>query len=53
MLVIQDPMDVTGKYLTRATVGNDESGWHDVNFRFDYEGGQLFGQLTGQNQPTR
>lgn len=50
-LVLIDSMNVTGKYLTSASKGLDETARPAVNFSFDAEGARRFGQLTGQNLP--
>src|SRR4029079_7285788 len=50
MLVLLDPQNVTGDYLTSATKGIDESGaGAAVHFSFNAEGARRFEQLTGQN----
>ncbi len=50
ILVRNDPFDVDGRYLTRASQGYD--GPHlAVNFSFNAEGGDKFGQLTSRNLP--
>ncbi len=51
-LVLVDPMNVTGEFLTSATKGLDERGGPAVYFTFNTEGARRFGQLTGQNLPT-
>jgi SecD/SecF fusion protein len=51
-LVLMDPYNVTGKYLTSATKGLDERGGPAVHFSFDRTGSYLFGQLTGENRPS-
>ncbi|MEX0613759.1 MAG: protein translocase subunit SecD, partial [Pirellulales bacterium] len=50
-LVLMDPMNVTGEYLTSATKGLDERGGPAVLFSFDSEGARRFRQLTSQNKP--
>lgn len=50
-LVLIDPMNVTGDYLTSATKGMDERGGPAVHFSFNSAGSQRFGRLTGQNTP--
>lgn len=42
---------VTGKYLTHAAPGTDQSGGPAVNFRFNARGAALFGTLTQNNLP--
>ena len=51
-LVVDDPFNVTGKYLTRADSGVDEGGWK-VLFTFNHRGGRLFGALTARNLPDK
>lgn len=53
ILVVKDIYNVTGAYLTRADVGSDRKGQPCVNFQFNSEGGQLFGELTGANLPDK
>ena len=50
-LVLIDPMNVTGDYLTSATKGLDERGGPAVHFTFDRDGARRFRQLTSQNMP--
>jgi SecD/SecF fusion protein len=50
-LVLMDPFNVTGEYLTSATKGLDERANPAVHFSFDRTGSYLFGQLTGENRP--
>ena len=40
---------VTGQYLTNAQVGFDQRQRPEVEFTFSNEGGQLFGELSGNN----
>ncbi|MEE3329518.1 MAG: protein translocase subunit SecD, partial [Myxococcota bacterium] len=40
---------VTGQYLTNAQVGFDQRQRPEVEFTFSDEGGQLFGELSGNN----
>jgi SecD/SecF fusion protein len=42
---------ITGAYLAQAQSGADERGQPAVHFRFDTEGGNLFGELTTLNRP--
>lgn len=42
--------EVTGKYLTRVAQG-ESGGGLAVNFEFNNQGGQLFGELTSRNRP--
>lgn len=51
-LVLIDPMNVTGDYLTDAATGTGELGNPIVEFRFDAEGARRFGDLTQANLPT-
>jgi SecD/SecF fusion protein len=51
VLVLIDPMNVTGDYLTSATKGMDEHGNPAVHFSFNSAGAQRFEKLTGQNLP--
>src|SRR5690348_9265163 len=51
ILVLLDPMNVTGDYLTSATKGMDEHGGPAVHFAFNSAGAQRFERLTGQNVP--
>src|SRR5207253_10977438 len=50
-LVLMDPYNVTGEYLTRSTKGIDETGGPAVHFSFNQHGASLFERLTGQNLP--
>jgi SecD/SecF fusion protein len=52
-LVLMDPMNVTGEYLTSATKGLGEQGGPAVNFSFDSQGARRFRQLTSQNRPNQ
>lgn len=40
---------VSGENLTRASVGNDQSGRPAIDFRFDGQGARRFGEATAQN----
>lgn len=51
VFVIQDPFNVTGRYLESASVGLDPRGRPCVEFAFDRTGAKLFGGLTGSNLP--
>ena len=51
ILVRIDPFDVDGRYLNRASQGNDPRGALAVDFSFNAEGGRKFGELTGRNLP--
>lgn len=53
ILVVTDDCNVTGAYLTRSDVGSDRKGQPCVNFQFNNDGGQLFGQLTGDHLPDK
>lgn len=48
-LVLMDPWNVTGDYLSNAAKGADERGGPAVHFSFNGQGAQRFRQLTGQN----
>jgi len=52
VLVMQDPYNVTGEYLTRTEATVDEMGRPAVGFHFNAEGGRRFGRLTGENRPS-
>ena len=51
VLVIQDPENVTGQYLTRAYAAVDNNASPSVDFQFDVAGAQYFSALTGRNLP--
>jgi SecD/SecF fusion protein len=50
-LVLIDPWNVTGDYITSATKGMDDRGGPAVHFAFNREGARRFQQLTGRNKP--
>ena len=50
-LVLMDPWNVTGEYLTSATKGLDDRGGPAVHFSFDREGARRFQRLTSENKP--
>ena len=50
-LVLMDPMNVTGEYLTSTSKGVDERGGPAVHFSFNRAGAGRFRQLTSQNKP--
>ncbi len=50
-LVLIDPLNVTGDYLSSVTQGVDERGGPAVNFSFDRRGAASFRLLTSQNKP--
>ncbi len=50
ILVLIDEYNVTGQYLSSASMGIDITG-PMVNFSFDSMGARRFGELTGQNKP--
>lgn len=52
VLVVKDPFDVTGAYLTRVQA-TESMGRPSVSIRFNQVGGQLFGRLTGSHLPDR
>ncbi len=51
VLVVHDPFNVTGEYLTRAEQTTDDRGRLAVGFHFNAKGSTLFGTLTGKNLP--
>jgi SecD/SecF fusion protein len=52
ILVLMDPYNVTGDYLSKATAGIDnETGGPAVHFSFNAQGAQRFGSLTNANKP--
>jgi SecD/SecF fusion protein len=51
MLVLMDPFNVTGDYLSKATKGIDETGGPAVHFAFNAQGASRFEKLTGSNKP--
>jgi preprotein translocase subunit SecD len=51
ILVLVDPQNVTGAYLAKAEVKDDELGHPSIHFTFNDTGGKLFGQLTGEHLP--
>ncbi len=53
VLVVADPYNVTGRYLTRAEPDSDPGGRPTVSFTFNQAGGRLFGKLTGDHLPDR
>jgi len=53
VLVVTDPYNVTGKYLTRAKAGADDNGHPCVEFTLNDAGGKLFAKLTGDHQPDK
>jgi len=50
-LVLMDPWNVTGEFLTSATKGLDDTGRPAVHFAFNREGAWRFRQLTSKNRP--
>jgi SecD/SecF fusion protein len=48
-LVLTDPWNVTGDYLSNSAKGFDERGGPAVHFSFTSQGAQRFRQLTSQN----
>jgi SecD/SecF fusion protein len=50
-LVLMDPWNVTGEYVTSSTKGLDDRGGPAVHFAFDRDGARRFQQLTSQNKP--
>jgi SecD/SecF fusion protein len=51
VLVVTDPQNVTGAYLTDTSAGTDRRGKPCVNFRFNAEGAAKFAALTGNHLP--
>ncbi|NUQ62027.1 MAG: hypothetical protein HUU20_06040 [Pirellulales bacterium] len=51
ILVVKDPFDVTGAYLTRAVPDVDQRGRPCVRFFLNAAGGSRFSGLTGNNLP--
>ncbi|QGJ72179.1 Multifunctional fusion protein [Planctomycetales bacterium 10988] len=51
VLVKVDRYNVTGEYLSRAYVTQDEGGFPAVGFTFDSTGARRFSSLTGANLP--
>ena len=51
VLVLMDPFNVTGDYLSKASKGIDETGGPAVHFSFNAQGAQRFGNLTNSNKP--
>jgi SecD/SecF fusion protein len=51
ILVLIDPMNVTGEYLQSAGKGIDERGGPAVTFTFNSAGANRFQKLTSQNLP--
>ncbi len=49
LVLTNDGLDVTGKYLKRSSVGVGPQGKPEVRFTFDQKGAFLFGQLTGRH----
>ena len=52
VLVVNDPYAVTGQYLVRATVKQD-NGQPCIEFELNDQGGLLFTSLTGDNLPDK
>ncbi len=50
-LVVADPYNVTGDYLTKAVADTDARGRPEVALTFNEAGGQLFEKLTGDHLP--
>ena len=53
ILVVADPYNVTGAYLTKAAVAPDQRGKPCIDFTFNDTGGQLFAKLTGDHLPDK
>jgi serine/threonine protein kinase/Flp pilus assembly protein TadD len=50
VLVVADPYNITGEYLTRIEVGANQND-PCINFEFNETGGKLFAKLTGEHLP--
>ena len=53
VLVMGDPYDLTGAYLTGAKAGFDRRRRPELQLTFNTEGGRLFSQLTGSHLPDK
>ena len=53
VLVVTDPYNVTGAYLTWASVRSDQNGRPCLGFTCNEAGGQLFSKLTGDHLPDK
>jgi SecD/SecF fusion protein len=53
ILLVQDPFNVTGEYLTHCSPGVDREGRPCIHLTFNTRGAQLFGGLTGANLPDK
>jgi SecD/SecF fusion protein len=53
ILVLMDPWDVTGEYLTSASKGVGDHGEPAVHFSFSNQGARRFQQLTSENRPNQ
>jgi SecD/SecF fusion protein len=51
ILVLADPFNVTGSYLTHTATDVDQKGRPDVTFQFNSTGAKKFGGLTSTNLP--
>jgi SecD/SecF fusion protein len=51
VLVVEDPYDVTGMYLTQAITGRDQTGHPCIRFTLSSRGGVRFNGLTSENLP--
>jgi SecD/SecF fusion protein len=51
ILVLIDPWNVTGEYLTSASKGVGDQGEPAVHFSFNRQGARRFQQLTSENKP--
>ncbi len=52
ILVVADPCNVTGAYLTKAEATADNRGSPCLNFTFNDAGGKRFAKLTGDHLPS-
>ncbi len=53
ILVVADPDNVTGAYLTQARLEFDRRERPAIGFRFNDAGGKLFAKLTGDHLPSK
>lgn len=53
VLVLKDPYDLTGVYLTGAKAGMDRRGRPELELTFNTKGGRLFRELTGNHLPNK
>ncbi|RMF96038.1 MAG: protein translocase subunit SecD [Candidatus Schekmanbacteria bacterium] len=48
-VLVKKEAEITGKYLKDARVGQDQYGLPSVNFEFNSEGAEIFGNVTEKN----